>query len=144
VNEDYRDILAALVAEEARFLVGAHALAVHGYPRATVDIDIWIDPSPENAERVWRALAAFGAPLDDKDSAAGISRRRAVPHAGLVQLLESTADAAFAIDGRGIVRIWNAAATTDAAPTSTRTRTSVASMPIWATEPEPTRSSRYC
>jgi Nucleotidyltransferase of unknown function (DUF6036) len=66
VNEDYRDILAALVACHARFLiVGAHALAVHGYPRATVDIDIWVDATPENAERVWNALAAFGAPLDD-------------------------------------------------------------------------------
>lgn len=66
MNEDYRDILAALVACRARFLiVGAHALAVHGYPRATVDIDIWVDHSPENAERVWKALAAFGAPLKD-------------------------------------------------------------------------------
>jgi hypothetical protein len=70
VNEDYRDILAALVAEETRFLVvGAHALAVHGYPRATVDIDIWVEPSAENADRVWRALAAFGAPLSDLDIA---------------------------------------------------------------------------
>jgi hypothetical protein len=68
VNEDYRDILAALVAEHTRFLVvGAHALAVHGYPRATVDIDIWVEPSAENADRVWRALAAFGAPLDELD-----------------------------------------------------------------------------
>lgn len=68
MNEDYRDILAALVAEETRFLVvGAHALAVHGYPRATVDIDIWVQPSGENADRVWRALAAFGAPLSDLD-----------------------------------------------------------------------------
>jgi hypothetical protein len=68
VNEDYRDFLAALVAEEVRFLVvGAHALAVHGYPRATVDIDIWVESNPENAERVWRALAAFGAPVDDLD-----------------------------------------------------------------------------
>ena len=68
MNEDYRDILAALVAEEARFLVvGAHALAVHGYPRGTVDIDVWIEATAENAERVWRALAAFGAPLDDLD-----------------------------------------------------------------------------
>ncbi len=66
MNEDYRDILAALVAFRARFLiVGAHALAVHGYPRATVDIDIWIDSTPENAERVWNALASFGAPLKD-------------------------------------------------------------------------------
>jgi hypothetical protein len=68
VNEDYRDILAALLKQRARFLVvGAHALAVHGYPRATVDIDIWIDASPENAERVWGALAEFGAPLEDLD-----------------------------------------------------------------------------
>lgn len=66
MNEDYRDILVALVACDARFLiVGAHALAVHGYPRATVDIDIWVDNTPENAARVWKALAAFGAPLDD-------------------------------------------------------------------------------
>jgi hypothetical protein len=66
VNDDYRDILAALVRQDARFLiVGAHALAAHGYPRATVDIDIWIAPTPENAQRVWRALAEFGAPLQN-------------------------------------------------------------------------------
>lgn len=65
-NDDYHDILVALLAEEARFLVvGAYALAVHGYPRATIDIDIWIEPKPDNVERVWRALAAFGAPLSD-------------------------------------------------------------------------------
>ena len=59
-------MLAALIRHEARFLlVGAHALAAHGYPRATVDIDIWIDRSPENAERVWHALAEFGAPLQE-------------------------------------------------------------------------------
>ena len=66
MNEDYHDILAALVAQNARFLiVGAHALAAHGYPRSTVDIDIWIDATDDNAERVWKALADFGAPLAD-------------------------------------------------------------------------------
>ncbi|MBD3236604.1 MAG: hypothetical protein GF330_07860 [Candidatus Eisenbacteria bacterium] len=66
LNPDYRDMLSALCAEEAEFLlVGAYALAAHGLPRATGDIDIWIRPSPENARRVWRALAAFGAPLQD-------------------------------------------------------------------------------
>jgi hypothetical protein len=59
VIEDFRDLLAALTAAEARFLVvGAHALAVHGVSRATVDLDIWIDRQPENARRVWRGLAA--------------------------------------------------------------------------------------
>lgn len=63
MNPEFVDFLAALLAAEARFLVvGAHALAVHGVPRATGDIDIWIERSPENAERVWQALAAFGAP----------------------------------------------------------------------------------
>jgi hypothetical protein len=65
VNEDFRDLLAALLAEGARFLVvGAYALAVHGVPRATGDLDIWIDRDPANAERVWAALLRFGAPLD--------------------------------------------------------------------------------
>jgi len=66
VNEDYRDILAALIRHDARFLlVGAHALAIYGYPRATADIDIWIESSPQNAQRVWNALAEFGAPLQE-------------------------------------------------------------------------------
>ena len=63
MNPDFVDFLAALLAAEVRFLVvGAHALAVHGVPRATGDIDVWIDRAPENAARVWRALEAFGAP----------------------------------------------------------------------------------
>lgn len=45
-------------------VVGAHALAVHGHVRATGDLDIWIRPDPENAERVWRALVRFGAPVE--------------------------------------------------------------------------------
>jgi hypothetical protein len=63
--QDFRDFLAELVNADARFLVvGAHALSVHGVPRATVDLDVWIDRTPENVRRVWTALAAFGAPLD--------------------------------------------------------------------------------
>jgi hypothetical protein len=64
VIADFRDMLAALVANEVRFIVvGAHALAAHGVPRVTGDLDIWVEPTPDNASRVWRALAAFGAPL---------------------------------------------------------------------------------
>jgi hypothetical protein len=43
-------------------VVGAHALAFHGHVRATGDLDIWVRPSPENAQRVWDAVAKFGAP----------------------------------------------------------------------------------
>ena len=64
LNEDYRDILHATSDEKVRFLlVGAYALAAHGYPRATMDIDIWVMPSPQNAEAVLQALRRFGAPL---------------------------------------------------------------------------------
>jgi len=58
-------MLSALREAGAEFLVvGAHALAIHGRPRATGDLDLWVRPTPENAARVWRALADFGAPLD--------------------------------------------------------------------------------
>ncbi len=63
MNPDFRDMLSALCEEEAEFLVvGAYALAAHGYPRATGDIDIWIRPHPRNADRVMAALRRFGAP----------------------------------------------------------------------------------
>ena len=66
LNEDYRDMLRALSDEKVRFLlVGAYALAAHGYPRATMDIDIWVMPSPQNADAVLRALSLFGVPLHD-------------------------------------------------------------------------------
>ena len=64
LNEDYRDILLALSDEKVKFLlVGAYALAAHGYLRATMHIDIWVMPSTENADAVLRALRHFGAPL---------------------------------------------------------------------------------
>lgn len=46
-------------------MVGGYAMAFHGYVRATGDIDLWIRISEENAEKVWRALQTFGAPLFD-------------------------------------------------------------------------------
>lgn len=58
-------MLAALQASEAIFLVvGAHAMAVHGVPRATGDLDIWIRPDLENAKKAWEALIDFGAPVE--------------------------------------------------------------------------------
>lgn len=66
VNPDFRDILRELCATEARFLVvGAFAVSYHAEPRATGDLDIFVDPTPENAPRVYAALVAFGAPLHD-------------------------------------------------------------------------------
>ena len=72
MNEDFQDMLAALLVSGARFLVvGAHALAVHGVPRATGDLDVWVLAEPVNAERVWEALGRFGAPVDTLNAAPG-------------------------------------------------------------------------
>ena len=66
MNDDFVDLLRALSEAEARFLVvGAYALAIHGHPRATGDLDVWVEPTPENADRVFRGLRKFGAPLSD-------------------------------------------------------------------------------
>jgi len=63
MNRDFVEMLFALSDAEVEFLVvGAHALAAHGVPRATGDLDIWVKPTPENAVRAHRALRDFGAP----------------------------------------------------------------------------------
>lgn len=66
MNQDFLDLLRAFSAAEVRFLVvGAYALGVHGRPRATGDLDVWVEATPDNARRVMHALQAFGAPLTD-------------------------------------------------------------------------------
>jgi len=63
-DPDYRDLLSAFEREGVRYLiVGAHAVIFHTEPRYTKDIDIWVEPTQANAERVFRALERFGAPL---------------------------------------------------------------------------------
>jgi len=66
LNKDYKEMLQCLLEEKVSFLlVGAYALAVHGFPRATKDIDFFVWATPENATNLLRALARFGAPLQD-------------------------------------------------------------------------------
>ena len=65
LNRDFKEIISSFNAERVEYLViGAYAVAAHGLPRATGDLDLWVHRTPANAERVWRALARFGAPLD--------------------------------------------------------------------------------
>ena len=62
--EDFRDVLIELHDAGAEFvLLGGHAVAYHGHPRATKDLGVLVRASPANAARVYRALASFGAPL---------------------------------------------------------------------------------
>jgi len=62
--QDFRDLLLARHDGRAEFVVvGGHAVAYHGHPRATKDLDVLVRATDANAKLVYRALAAFGAPL---------------------------------------------------------------------------------
>ncbi|HEY2728528.1 MAG TPA: hypothetical protein VGK52_01230 [Polyangia bacterium] len=66
--QDFRDLLVELHDAGAAFVIlGGHAVAFHGHPRATKDLDVLVRADPANAALVYRALAAFGAPLDTID-----------------------------------------------------------------------------
>ncbi len=66
LSDDFRDMLGQLRKSGVEFLVvGGYAVGVHHRPRATGDIDIWVRPTPQNAQRLWQALTTFGAPLHD-------------------------------------------------------------------------------
>ena len=101
VNEDFRDFLAALLETGTRFLVvGAHAMAVHGVPRATGDLDVWLAREADNADRAWAALLRFGAPVEALGlSRADLSRPDQVVQIGLpprrIDLLTSISGVSF-------------------------------------------------
>jgi predicted nucleotidyltransferase len=64
LNEDFRDLLVLLADAGVEFvIVGAYALAFHGAPRASGDIDLFVRPSAVNAERLFGVLVRFGAPV---------------------------------------------------------------------------------
>lgn len=66
LNEDYKEMLQSLLDQKVEFIVvGAYALAAHGFPRATGDMDIWIKPNEKNSKKVYKALAQFGAPINE-------------------------------------------------------------------------------
>ena len=66
VNSDFKELLKVFSEEKVKYLIiGGYAVGKHAEPRYTKDIDLWISNSPKNAERVFRALMAFGAPLSD-------------------------------------------------------------------------------
>ena len=123
--DDFRDILVELHEAKARFVVvGGHAVAFHGHPRATKDLDVLVDADPDNARRVYAALAAFGAPLaafevsaDDFSSYDGILQLGVPPRridiinrAEGITFAEAVADGqTFEVDGRAIPIMGRAA-----------------------------------
>jgi len=123
--DDFRDLLIELCDAGADFVViGGHAVAFHGHPRATKDLDILVRATAANAGRVYKALAAFGAPLEAFDVAEadfaeydgllqiGLPPRRIdiLNRADGVTFDEAIADGdAFELDGRNIPIIGLAA-----------------------------------
>jgi hypothetical protein len=66
IPPDVLDLLRAFTAREVRYLVvGAHALGYWAQPRATGDLDLFVEPTPANARRILAALSDYGAPLAD-------------------------------------------------------------------------------
>ena len=64
MDENLRQLLSALNDYNVRYLIiGGYAVFLHGQPRMTKDMDVFVESSPDNASALFRALAAFGAPL---------------------------------------------------------------------------------
>jgi hypothetical protein len=81
LNKDFKEFIELLQLNAVEFLVvGAHALAVHGRPRYTGDIDIWVRPEPDNFARLIKALDAFGF------AALGVSAEDFMAPQAMVQL----------------------------------------------------------
>ena len=61
LSRDFKEFIESLNVSRARYLVvGGYAVALHGHPRYTKDLDVWIDCTPANAKRMVRAFAEFG------------------------------------------------------------------------------------
>ncbi|MGN6401689.1 MAG: hypothetical protein ACTHMD_14635 [Flavisolibacter sp.] len=60
-SQDFREFIELLIKNKAEYLiVGGYAVGIHGHPRYTGDLDIWLNPSTENAERILMAVNEFG------------------------------------------------------------------------------------
>lgn len=81
LNKDFREFIALLNSNAVKYLVlGGYAIAFHGHPRYTKDLDIWLELSEENAANVMKALDDFGF------SGLGISREDLLMSGMVVQL----------------------------------------------------------
>lgn len=103
MNQDFKELLLAFNEHNVDYLiVGAHALAAHGHVRATKDLDLWVRPDEENAQRILQALSVFGAPLGDL-TADDLTRKETIFQIGLPPL---RIDIITAIDGVEFADAW--------------------------------------
>jgi hypothetical protein len=60
-NQDFKEFIESLNANHVRYLVvGGYAVALHGHPRYTKDLDIWVESNRDNSERLVKAISQFG------------------------------------------------------------------------------------
>lgn len=105
MNRDYRDLFAACNDHEVRFLVvGAYAVTFHARPRFTKDLDVWVDPSPQNACRVVSALRSFGAPLDAQGITAHDFQQTGIVYQ--IGLAPNRIDVLTSVDGLDFAPCW--------------------------------------
>jgi len=76
---DFKEFLKLLNSKKVEYLViGGYAVGYHGYPRATVDLDVWVATSPANADRIVAALREFGFGVPDLSPDLFLTRKRVV------------------------------------------------------------------
>jgi len=106
---DWSELIGLLCARRVRFvIVGAHALAAHGRPRATGDLDILVEPTATNARRLGRALEEFGFPELAQQSHyfAESDRMATLGHVPLrIDLMTTISGVSFARAWKGRVRV---------------------------------------
>jgi hypothetical protein len=112
LHEDFRDLLVLFADAGVEFvIVGAYALALHGAPRASGDIDLFVRATPRNAERVFAALARFGAPLEAVGVTAGDFARSGVVYQ--IGLPPQRIDVLTEISGVTFDEVWESRLTAE-------------------------------
>jgi predicted nucleotidyltransferase len=60
-SQDFKEFIELLIKNKAEYLiVGGYAVGIHGHPRYTGDLDIWLNPTPQNAEQILKSVNEFG------------------------------------------------------------------------------------
>ena len=61
LSQDFREFIELLIKNKAEYLiVGGYAVGIHGHPRYTGDLDIWLNPTSKNAEQILKSVNEFG------------------------------------------------------------------------------------
>lgn len=101
---DYKELLRILNKHKVRYLViGAYAVIYYTEPRYTKDLDIWVDPEEQNAQKTYEALKEFGAPLTNI-APADFTKKKTIYQIGVAPV---RVDILMGLPGLGFSRAWD-------------------------------------